>query len=134
MKHLYFLLGIILSTMLFSCSEDVIYSGDGYSYSKDDISGVVEGIICDEYTEDGETYVYLSVRSCDLKHPNFDHLPGVAVKKDEMTITDYKEGDIISFRITKIYKIKKKSDFPNTGWFGIGTFVAVIVGKIKLCD
>ena len=134
MKQLFLSICIIVIATFCACDNYIFTAHDGYSYTADDISGVLDGSIGEEYTENGKTYVYISVggQGKQLKHPHFAFLPGVSALKDEMPISDYKYGDYISFRITHIYDIVRTSEYEG-GILDAGPTL-LIVGRIELSD
>ena len=132
MKQLFLSICIIVIATFCACDNYIYTAHDGYSYTADDISGVLGGKIIEEYTEDGKTYVNIGVGHGQLKHSHFYFLKFVSVLKDEMPISDYNYGDYISFRITHIYDIVRTSEY-NGPLYDAGPTL-MIVGRIKLCD
>lgn len=116
-KYKFLLLSILLSVVMFCACE----KSDAPLKENDCLMGII-----DKYITPDSVYIYIT----DLGDWKQSYIRAIVVHKDEIPMSKYEVGDMISFKIAKII-----SEYPTcTGDVNLTVLPDCFVCSIKKCE
>ena len=117
MKKVFFVLGVLLSFGLFcACSSDEEVSPvssspeNGEERDSVELKSCISGTICLTDEGDGKDLVFINELQLPKGDDTYSNIKTVVVLKDEFPLIQYQAGDIISFKIIKIWSSYPRDD------------------------